>query len=103
MNANEAKSILLLYRPGTADAEDPQIAEALALAQREPELTNWLDAQTARQRALREKFRQSTAPAGLMEQIISEHAANQRMFPARQKFRLALAVIEPVCDGLDDE
>ena len=93
MNANEAKSILLLYRPGTADTEDPQIAEALALAQRDPELTNWLDAQTARQRALREKFRQSAAPAGLMEQIISEHAANQRMFPARQKFRLALAVL----------
>ena len=92
MNAYEVRSILLLYRPGTTDAEDPQIAEALALAQRDPELTNWLDAQTARQRALREKFRQITVPAGLMEQIISEHAANQRMFPARQKLRLALAL-----------
>ena len=33
MNRDEAKNILLLYRPGTADAEDPQIAEALALAE----------------------------------------------------------------------
>ena len=32
VNPNEAKTILLLYRPGTADAEDPQIAAALALA-----------------------------------------------------------------------
>ena len=38
MNHDEARQILLLYRPGTADAEDPQIAEALALAKREPEL-----------------------------------------------------------------
>ena len=93
MNANEAKSILLLYRPGTADAEDPQTAEALALAQRDPELTRWLEMQTARQRALHEKFRQITVPAGLMEQIISEHAASRRILPTRQKFRLALAVV----------
>lgn len=97
MNANEAKSILLLYRPGTTDAADPQIAEALALAQRDPELNRWLDAQTGRQRALREKFRQATVPAGLMEQIISEHAANQRPLPPRQKFRIALVAGLLVC------
>lgn len=75
MNVIEAKTILLLYRPGTADAEDPQIAVALTLAKREPELARWLEEHCARQNALRNKFRQITAPAGLKEQIIAEQAA----------------------------
>jgi hypothetical protein len=75
MTVTEAKTILLLYRPGTADAEDPQIAGALALAKREPELARWLEDHCARQEALRAKFRQINVPAGLKEQIISEQAA----------------------------
>jgi hypothetical protein len=78
MNPNEAKQILLLYRPDTADAEDPQIAEALAVAKSDPALARWLEAHCGRQRALRDKFRQITVPAGLLEQIISEQAASQR-------------------------
>ena len=38
MNCDEAKTILLLYRPGTTDAEDAQTAEALALARSDPAL-----------------------------------------------------------------
>jgi len=49
MNHNEAKDILLLYRPGTADVADPQIAEALALAQRDAELARWFGEHCARQ------------------------------------------------------
>jgi hypothetical protein len=75
VNVNEAKTILLLYRPGTADAEDPQIAEALALAKREPGLARWLEEHCARQEALHHKFRHIAVPAGLKEQIISEQAA----------------------------
>ena len=65
----------MLYRPGTADAEDPQIAGTLALAKREPELAHWLEEHSVRQEALRAKFRQITVPAGLKEQIISEQVA----------------------------
>ena len=79
MNRNEAKNILLPYRHGTADADDPQIAEALALAERDQELKDWLVNHCARQFVLREKFRQITAPAGLKEQIISEQPVNERM------------------------
>jgi hypothetical protein len=75
MTVTEAKTILLLYRPGTADAEDPHIAEALALAKREPELARWLEEHSTRQETLRAKFGQITVPAGLKEQIISEQAA----------------------------
>ena len=84
MNVNEAKTILLLYRPGTADAEDPQIAGALALAKREPELARWLEGHCARQEALRAKFQQIIVPAGLKEQIISESAA-RAVTVARQR------------------
>ncbi len=75
MNRDEAKTILLRYRPGSADADDPEIAGALALARQDAELTQWLVGHCARQEALRAGFRRITAPAGLKEQIISEEAA----------------------------
>jgi uncharacterized membrane protein YbaN (DUF454 family) len=89
VNHDEAKTILLLYRPGTADAEDPQIAGALALAKREPELARWLEEHAARQEALRAKFRQITVPAGLKEQIISEQAVQERKIYWRPRIALA--------------
>lgn len=78
MNRDEAKHILLLYRPGTADEADPQVAEALALAQQDAELASWLESSLARQKAVREKFRQIPVPAGLKEQILSEQRAKER-------------------------
>jgi hypothetical protein len=93
VNISEAKSILLLYRPGTADAEDPQMAEALALAKVNPELTAWLDTHCAAQQALRAKFRQIAVPAGLKEQIISEHAASKRTISKRPAMQLVSVAI----------
>lgn len=93
MNINEAKTILLLYRPGTADADDPQVAEALALAKRDPELAEWLQAHCARQEALRSKFRQITPPAGLKEQIISEQAARQKIIVWWRNAVFAMAAV----------
>jgi uncharacterized membrane protein YbaN (DUF454 family) len=93
MNRDEAKTILLLYRPGTADAGDPEIAAALALAKQDPELTRWLVEHCARQEAVRAGFRKITAPAGLKEQIISEQAAHEKRLFWRQKTVLAAAVV----------
>ena len=93
MNRDEAKTILLLYRPGTADADDPQIAGALELAKQDPELTRWLVEHCARQEALRAGFRQITAPAGLKEQIISEQAAQEKVIFWRQRAVLAVAAV----------
>jgi len=92
MNRDEAKIILQLYRPGTADGQDPQIAAALAQAKQDSELARWLDGHCARQNALRGKFRQITAPAGLKEQIISEQAAFSRRNSRREKIVLVAAV-----------
>jgi len=93
VNRDEAKTILLLYRPGTADAGDPEIARALELARQDPELTRWLAEHCARQEALRAGFRQITAPAGLKEQIISEQAAQERTISWRQSAVLVAAAI----------
>jgi hypothetical protein len=71
MNRDEAKTILLLYRPGTADAGDPEIFAALALAKQDPELTRWLAKQ---------------------EQIISEQAAKGKAGFRRQRAVFAVAV-----------
>jgi hypothetical protein len=78
MNRDEAKHILLLYRPGPADGDDPQIIEALALAQQDMELARWFGEHCARQEILCAKFRQISAPAGLKEQIISEQLAREK-------------------------
>lgn len=90
MNRDDVKSVLLLYRPGTADGEDPEIAEALALAERDPELKDWLRGHCERQSAARMKFRAIGAPAGLKEQIISEQAAMERMKRWRKKAAVAV-------------
>ena len=95
MNLNDAQSILRLYRHGTADAEDPQIAEALALARQTPELACWLAEQTARQSRVRGQFRQIPVPAGLKEQILAETVAPGRIipWPPRRVLAAAAAIV----------
>jgi uncharacterized membrane protein YbaN (DUF454 family) len=71
MNRDEAKEILMLYRPGTADAEDPQIEEAMALARRDPELGRWFENHRAFQQAMRAKFREIKAPEHLKVALLA--------------------------------
>ena len=42
MNRDEAKRLLLAYRPDSQDEQDPEITAALALARSDPELQGWL-------------------------------------------------------------
>ena len=93
MNRDEARTILLLYRPGSADAADPEIAEALALVKHDPELARWLAEHCARQEAVQAGFRKITAPAGLKEQIVSEQAAHEKRLFWRQRAFLAVAAV----------
>jgi hypothetical protein len=93
VNRDEAKNILLLYRQGTADTDDPQIIEALALAKREPELARWLEEHCARQVVLRDRFQQIAVPAGLKEQIISEYAAERQRILWRKKAVTAVLAV----------
>jgi len=72
MTDNQAKEILMLYRPGTGDAEDPSFAEALVHCERNAELKSWFAEHCALYSALRAKFREIPVPEGLQQQIISE-------------------------------
>ena len=69
MNTREAKEILLLYR-GPMDDADPQFREALAHAQRDPELAEWLQEETRCYDAVRAKLREVEPPIELPQKII---------------------------------
>jgi hypothetical protein len=86
VNIEEAKQILLIYRPGTSDAEDPEVAAALELVKSDAELARWFEEHCARQIALRNKFREINLPAGLKEQIISERASAAKKTSRRNVF-----------------
>lgn len=72
MNRNEAEEILLLYRPGTADADDPVVAEAISFARQDPDLAAWFKQHQAFQKAMRAKFREIEAPAHLKLAVLRE-------------------------------
>lgn len=72
MDNKKAKEILALYRPGSADQDDVDFAEALVLAKHDPELSGWFKEHCALQEAVGAKFKQISAPEGLREQILSE-------------------------------
>jgi len=90
MNRDEAKQILLLYRPGRPDSDDPQMTDALALVGQDAELRVWFEQYLAQQSALRIKFQQVMPPPGLREQIVSEHRAAVRARSTRQLLVMAV-------------
>jgi hypothetical protein len=81
MTCSEAREVLLLYRPDTADATDPQIAEALELAGRDPELGRWFEEHRAFQKAIRAKFQQIEVPAHLKGSLLIRGAAQPKAIP----------------------
>jgi hypothetical protein len=72
MTNDQAKEILRLYRPGSADATDPSFAEALAMCESDAELKRWFAEHCALYAAMRSKFKAIAVPEGLKEQIIAE-------------------------------
>lgn len=91
MNTREAKEKLLLYRGGIDEA-DPQFHEALAQAQRDPDLAKWLHEQRSCYEAIRSKLRQIEPPSGFAEKVI-----RRRPIPFRRDWsrilQLAAAII----------
>jgi hypothetical protein len=84
MTNEQAKQILQLYRPGTADTGDPEFAEALKLCESDAELKEWFASHCALYTALRSKFKKIAVPEGLKEQIIAERQVH-RPTPVWQK------------------
>jgi hypothetical protein len=73
VNSEQARQILLLYRPGTADAEEPDVVAAMEVARRDADLARWFAQHQAFQIAMREGFRQMPAPEHLKVALLTRH------------------------------
>lgn len=92
MDRQSAKEILILYRPGTADVDDPEFREALELVKRDSELRQWFDEHCARQSLIRDRLRQVVVPPGLKHRILHGIAAREVIVWWRQPaFRILAA------------
>jgi hypothetical protein len=92
MTRDEAKKILVHYRPGVTDDNDPQFAAALDLVRRDPELAAWFQQQCAVFDAIRGKLKSIPVPQGLRRQIIVEHVENTRILPLTSRLLLVSAI-----------
>ncbi len=70
MNAEEAKKILIAYRQGSRDGDEPEVAEALRAARQVPELQIWLDGQARYHSKVQEAFRGIPVPDDLADRIM---------------------------------
>jgi hypothetical protein len=77
MDRREAREILQLFRPGTNDAQDPRMAEALDSAREDAELARWLERHCASYLAMRAKLKEIPVPADLKGRILREEALRQ--------------------------
>jgi hypothetical protein len=93
MNSAEAKKVLLLYR-GPIDDKDPQFAEALAQAKRDPDLAEWLRQQNESYRAVQKKFRIIQPPADLRDKIVRQRPVPfSRLLVSPAVLKLAAAIV----------
>lgn len=71
MDKEEARFILRSFRPDGADAENPDFAEALALAAKDRELGEWLARERASDAAFAEALASIDIPVFLREEILA--------------------------------
>src|SRR5205823_2471102 len=93
MNSDEAKNILLLYRPGRADPGDGHVGEALEQAERDPELHRWFEQTSRFHEALSEKFQQIPVPSDLKYAILARRRIVQPLWWQQPVWMAAAAVI----------
>jgi hypothetical protein len=91
MTNDQAKQILQLYRPGSADAVDPAFAEALEACEHDAELKQWFSHHCSLYAAIRSKLKKIPVPEGLKEQIIAERQVHRT--PVWQKAVLAAGAV----------
>jgi len=91
MNRDQAKEILLRYRPGRDDATDPQVAEALMLVDWDPELARWFEQQQRADAAIRAGLREAHVPDDLKQRILAEEKIVRADFGRRKPMMLAAA------------
>ena len=94
MTLEEAKRVLALHRPGTADAGDPEFAEAMELARNNPELHAWFVQHCAFQTAMRDKFRRIEVPPELKARLAeAQKVVRPRRWRRRTGWMAAAAAV----------
>ena len=93
MDREEARRILAAYRPGDQDATDPQFAEAVKEAARDPELARWFAEEREFDRAIAAHFDSVPAPFGLKTRILASAAPRAA---SKSSWAAALAVMAAV-------
>ena len=81
MDREQARRILITYRLGEAAPHGSELAEALAMADRDPELSAWLEAQLRFDRTVRARVRSVAPPTHLQAAILSQRP--RRIGPSR--------------------
>jgi len=87
MDNQEARFILQSRRPGGADAGDPHFDEALAQANRVPELASWFACDQALDATLAARLKEVPVPAGLRERLLLEQQQAEALSPAPAPLR----------------
>ena len=94
MTTQQAKQILLAYRPWTNDTQDPEVAEAMTLCRQDAELAKWFEDHCAVQNAISARFNAVSVPEGLQQQIVSECNARLRtVWWRRPSLQMAAAIV----------
>jgi hypothetical protein len=94
MNSTEAKFLLQSYRPDGSDALDPQFAEALEQAKRDPDLERWFREQQAIARGISQDLRSLPVPATLRDEILAGH---KTLRPERRRARSPVFTVLAAC------
>ena len=91
---DQAKLLLSAYRPGGADANDPAFAEALAQAERDPQLRVWLEESQRFDQTIAGKLREVAVPANLRATILAgaKFSRPRRWWQGSRVWALAAAV-----------
>jgi uncharacterized membrane protein YbaN (DUF454 family) len=72
MTREQAKAVLLGYRPGQPGEPDAEMRTALTLAHTDTELASWLAEHLRFQAAVQTRLRSLPVPAGLKDRLLSE-------------------------------
>src|SRR5436189_6217115 len=92
MTREEAKQILLCFRPGVVDEADAETVQALKLAEKDSELQQWLEKHRAFQCSVREQLRQTPVPKGLKARILAERPRSKSIWQKQEFLALAASI-----------
>lgn len=84
MNSNDARFLLAAVRADRPDESDSQIAEALRLAESDPELREWFAESTSFDQAVAERLREVPPPPDLRSSILAGMRASRPSFLRRR-------------------